>query len=122
MSAYEDIDNLDHELDIAIALGNMVVAWARAEGALINVFAAVSGMHIDMATATYFRIPSGRMRSGGGSPICATEMIRCPPCATFRECAPGDRLASRLIVSSQRSPTGCDSRPAPRPRDRLFRG
>ena len=62
MSAYEDIDNLDHEPDIAIALGNMVVAWARAESALINVFAAVSGMHIDMATAAYFRIPSFEAR------------------------------------------------------------
>jgi hypothetical protein len=35
---YLDVDNLDHDPDLAIAMGNMVVAWARAETAQFKAY------------------------------------------------------------------------------------
>jgi hypothetical protein len=58
-----DLDNLDHDSDLANALGNMVVAWARAETVLVTVFAHVTGLHFNMATPAYYRIPTFEARS-----------------------------------------------------------
>ena len=33
---FDDLDNLDHDPKLAAALGNMVVAWARADTALVK--------------------------------------------------------------------------------------
>ena len=62
MRAY-DIDNLDHDNALAIALGNMVVAWARAEAVLSFVLAAVCGLDANMATIGYYRIPTFEART-----------------------------------------------------------
>ena len=58
-----DIDNLDHDPKLAEALGNMVVAWARAETALVQVFSLVAGVHFNMATVACARIPTFESRT-----------------------------------------------------------
>lgn len=59
---YLDIDNLDHDPALATDLGQMIVAWARAETSLVNVFAAVTDVHFNMATVAYYRIPTFEAR------------------------------------------------------------
>lgn len=56
--SYTDIDRLDHAPDIAAALGNMVVAWANAETAMVFAFAAVCGINGNFAHFGYYRIPT----------------------------------------------------------------
>jgi hypothetical protein len=60
---YVDIDNLNHDPKLAEALGNMVVAWARAETQLANVFACIMVTHFNLATAAFYRIPSFEART-----------------------------------------------------------
>jgi hypothetical protein len=60
---YVDIDNLSHDPKLAEALGNMVVAWARAETQLANVFACIMVAHFNLATAAFYRIPSFEARA-----------------------------------------------------------
>lgn len=60
---YVDLDNLNHDPKIAEALGNMVVAWARAETQLANVFASVMRVHFNLAMAAYYRISSFEARA-----------------------------------------------------------
>jgi len=60
---YYDIDDLlDYDSTLAVALGNMVVAWARAETILVFAFSAICGIKTDMATLGYYRIPSFEAR------------------------------------------------------------
>jgi hypothetical protein len=56
MSEYLDLDNLNHDPRLAEALGNMVVAWAKAETVLVNIFACVMNVHFNFATFAYYRI------------------------------------------------------------------
>jgi hypothetical protein len=60
---YLDLDNLDHDPDLAIALGNMMIAWARAETALVQVFSFISGMHFNLTSVAYYRIPTFEART-----------------------------------------------------------
>lgn len=62
MASYTDIDNLDHAPELAEALGNMVVAWARAELILSNTLALVCGLNVNMALFGYYRIPTFEAR------------------------------------------------------------
>jgi hypothetical protein len=55
---YIDLDNLRHEPKIAESLGNMVVAWARAESVLTNTFACVVNIHLNMAIMAFSRVPT----------------------------------------------------------------
>ncbi len=55
---FVDIDNLDHDQDLAVALGNLVIAWAKAETVMVGAFALVCGMSIDHAHFGYYRIPT----------------------------------------------------------------
>lgn len=55
---YESIEDFDHNPEAALALGNMIVAWARAETTLVYLLARVSGMTINMSQAGYYRIPT----------------------------------------------------------------
>jgi len=57
-----DIDCMDHDPDLAHALWNMIVAWSRAETSLVNTFATISGMHFNIATIAYYRIPTFEAR------------------------------------------------------------
>lgn len=59
---HPDLDNLDHDPELAAALGNMIVAWARAETALVNVFALVTAVDFNMASVACYRIPSFEAR------------------------------------------------------------
>jgi hypothetical protein len=61
--SYLDIDNLDHDPDLAVALGNMVVAWARAETALVKAYAVTTKMHYNIAAAAYYNIPTFESRT-----------------------------------------------------------
>jgi exoribonuclease II len=60
---YRDIDNLDHDPKLAETIGNLVVAWARAETALLNVFACTMTIHFNLATAAFYRIPTFEART-----------------------------------------------------------
>lgn len=60
--SYPDIDNLDHDEQLAIALGNMVVVWARAETVLVQIYAHVAQVHYNLAAAAYYRIPTFESR------------------------------------------------------------
>lgn len=60
--AYVDLDNLDHDPDLANAFGNMIIAWARAETALVASFAYVAGFHFNTASVAYYRIPTFESR------------------------------------------------------------
>lgn len=55
---YMSIRDLTHDPKLALALGNMVVAWADAERALISVFAHISKLDYMMAIRAYYRIPT----------------------------------------------------------------
>jgi hypothetical protein len=57
-----DIKNLDHDVSLAAALGNMVVAWAYTEAILAGTFARICGIDINMATLGYYRIPTFEAR------------------------------------------------------------
>lgn len=59
---FDDIWNLDHEPSIAVALGNMVVAWAHAEAGLSLALASISGMEPNMAILGFYRIPTFESR------------------------------------------------------------
>jgi len=61
--AYDDLNNLNHDPALANALGNMVVAWARAETALIIAFGHIAKIRLDMATLGYYRIPTFEART-----------------------------------------------------------
>jgi hypothetical protein len=60
---YLDLDNLDHDGELATALGNMVVAWARAETTMVQAYSAVSKMHYNLASAAYYNIPTFESRT-----------------------------------------------------------
>lgn len=60
---YVDLDSLAHDPKIAEALGNMVVAWARVETQLANVFASAMRSHFNLAIAAYYRIPTFEARA-----------------------------------------------------------
>jgi hypothetical protein len=59
---YTDIDSLDHDPKLAQALGNMVVAWARAETVLVKLYAEVTGLHYNTAAVIYYKIPTFESR------------------------------------------------------------
>lgn len=56
--AYRDATALSHDLELAAALGNMIVAWANAECHVINVFAYAVNIHHNSATQIFARIPT----------------------------------------------------------------
>lgn len=56
--SFVDLDNLDHDSDLAAALGNMMIAWARAETAMVKAWAMVTDMHYNLAAAVYYNIPT----------------------------------------------------------------
>lgn len=55
---YRSAKNLDHDVDLAAAIGNMVVAWAFAEMALVQSLARISGLRANVALMAYHRIPT----------------------------------------------------------------
>lgn len=59
---YNDIDGLEHDKQLAEALGNMVVAWARAETAIMNVFICILDIPFNAAQTAYYRIPTFEAR------------------------------------------------------------
>lgn len=60
---FDDIDNLDRDPELAMALGNMVVAWASAETAMAIALSTISGMTPNMALLGYYRIPTFEARN-----------------------------------------------------------
>ncbi|HWK86031.1 MAG TPA: hypothetical protein VNQ34_00830 [Xanthobacteraceae bacterium] len=61
--SYHDIGDLDHNHELATALGDMVIAWARAETALISAFSHIAKINLNMACAAYYRIPTFEART-----------------------------------------------------------
>ena len=59
---YNDLTNLNHDQELAVSLGNLVVSWAYAESSLVCVLARVSSMNINMAMYGYYRIPTFEAR------------------------------------------------------------
>jgi hypothetical protein len=59
---YFSIRDLTHDPKLALALGNMVVAWADAERALIRVFGRIAKIDYKLAVAAYYRIPTFESR------------------------------------------------------------
>lgn len=57
-----DLWDLSHNPELARALGDMVVIWARAESGLAFVLAEVTGMDVNMAQHGYYRIPTFEAR------------------------------------------------------------
>ncbi len=60
---YTDLDNLEHDTKLAEALGNMMIAWAKAETSLLYTFSCVSGIHVNKAMMAYYRIPTFEART-----------------------------------------------------------
>lgn len=60
---YVDLAHLDHDPDLATALGNMVVAWARAETAIVMAYAVATKMHYNLAVSAYYNIPTFESRT-----------------------------------------------------------
>jgi hypothetical protein len=57
------IDHLsDDNQDVAIALGNMVVAWSAAEWTLSAAFSTIANMDMSQADRAYYRIPTFEAR------------------------------------------------------------
>src|SRR5262245_6640315 len=59
---FRNIDNIEHEPALAQALGNMLVAWAFAEYALVDTTRCVLGIDSNMAWVGYYRIPTFEAR------------------------------------------------------------
>lgn len=59
---FYDIDRLDGHPEVAAALGNMVIAWANAETAILFAMAEICNLPTNMAHFGYFRIPTFEAR------------------------------------------------------------
>lgn len=59
---YLDIDNLDHAPHLVEALGNVMIAWAKAETVLSWAFARVFEIHPNRASFGFYRIPTFEAR------------------------------------------------------------
>ena len=59
---YKDLTTLDHDPDLAKALGNLAIAWAYAESTLCCTLARISGMNINMTMMGFYRIPTFEAR------------------------------------------------------------
>src|SRR5690242_5604305 len=62
LDRYDDLHNLDNDQALARALGNMVIAWANAETALVFAFSAVADITVNMAIMGYYRVPTFESR------------------------------------------------------------
>lgn len=62
MASFTDINSLKSHPDVAMALGEMVIAWANAETAIMFSMCAVCGVSTDMAHFGYYRIPTFEAR------------------------------------------------------------
>jgi len=60
---YEDLDSLDHDPELAQALGSMLAAWARAETTLVHAYAVATGLHLNLCSAAYYKIPTFEARA-----------------------------------------------------------
>ncbi len=62
MCKFFDIDTLDYDRELAAALGDMVIAWAYAETALVLTFSRITKVPVHNATIAYYRIPTFESR------------------------------------------------------------
>jgi len=60
---YTLMHNLDHDKDVAIALGNMVVAWSYAETMMVDCIKKITRVSPQMAHTAYYRIPTFESRT-----------------------------------------------------------
>lgn len=95
-----DLDNLDHDPELAQALGNMVVAWARTETALIKMLAYVTELHFNQAAAAYYAIPTFESRTNTLLAL-ASEINSHTPIERFAEIA--DAVEGLKTLSSTRN-------------------
>jgi hypothetical protein len=59
---YDDISDVNHDPELAKALGNVMVAWAFAETALVMALSRLTGVTVIRATRSYYRIPTFESR------------------------------------------------------------
>jgi hypothetical protein len=59
---YFTLKDLNHDPDLARALGDMVIAWAYAETILIGVLACIMNSGLNIIQAGYYRIPTFEAR------------------------------------------------------------
>lgn len=59
---YVDIANVDHDPDLAAALGNVMIVWAYAETAMVMALARLTSVGANRATRAYYRIPTFESR------------------------------------------------------------
>jgi hypothetical protein len=62
-TGYYDLWDLQGHDDIAIALGNMVIAWQTAETQILFAMIAVTGMSSNQALDSFYRIPTFESRT-----------------------------------------------------------
>lgn len=62
LGTFSGIRDLSHDRELAASLGDMVVAWSRAERALIGLLHKVADIPWPMAAAAYYRIPTFESR------------------------------------------------------------
>lgn len=55
---FDDIWDLDHDQELAEALGNLIVAWAAAESRMVWVFSRVCQLDINRANEVYHQMPT----------------------------------------------------------------
>lgn len=55
---FEDIWDLDHDPELAEALGNLFIVWAAAESRMVWILAATCNLDINQANEAYYRIPT----------------------------------------------------------------
>ena len=60
---YFELDNLDHDQEIAITLGNLVVAWSSAEIMLGVCMTHVFNVEVNMGLNSFFLIPTFESRT-----------------------------------------------------------
>lgn len=94
---FVDLENLDHAPDLAAALGNMVVAWARAETALVKAYALVTKLHYNEAASAYYNIPTFEARTK----VLAALIAEIQSHAPFAAAAPLDTAIAALVDLSK---------------------
>ena len=55
---YSSLRTLEHDPDLAAALGNMIIAWAYAEEALIGATARILSSGLNLVQAGYYAMPT----------------------------------------------------------------
>ena len=59
---YESLVNLNHDPDLALALGNLIIVWSDVERSLVVVLHNVLGIHMDRCAEMFYSLPNFEAR------------------------------------------------------------